>query len=294
MKRFISHIGLLAMLSAFIPNMAMAGGCYVDPVQQYSGTGMIKSGVYLRSEACTSGTMVLKTLSAGTAVTVIAHTDGWYAVLAGGKHGWIGEQFLNNNASQTGKVWSTYEEYQVEAGALVSAPTQPEPVVTTKTAVEVVYTGEIGSRGLIKLVCPSVAPVDHPCKAVYYIGTDAKRHAFPNGRVFATWYANFDDVKAVNADRLGQYALGANITYRPGVRMVKFTTDPKVYAVARGGVLRWVKTEAAAIALYGSDWNKKIDDIADAFYANYNFGTDIESTTDFSPASEMGTTPTFD
>jgi hypothetical protein len=64
MKRFISQISLFALFSALIPNMALAGGCYVDPVQQYSGTGTIKSGVYLRSEACTSGTMVLRTLKA--------------------------------------------------------------------------------------------------------------------------------------------------------------------------------------------------------------------------------------
>lgn len=293
MKRFISQISLLALFSAFIPNMAMAGGCYVDPVQQYSGTGTIKSGVYLRSEACSSGTMVLRTLSVGTVVNVIGHTDGWYAVTVGGKHGWIGEQFLNNKAAPTGLVWQTYEEYQLNAGALVGAPIEP---VTTqiKVAVETPYTGTVGARSLVKLVCPSVAPSDHPCKAVYYIGADAKRHAFPNGRVFATWYANFDEVKSVSAEKLGQYALGMNVTYRPGARMVKFTTDPKVYAVARGGELRWVKTEALATAYYGADWNKKIDDIPDAFYSNYAFGTEIGAESEYSPATELSAVPTFD
>jgi hypothetical protein len=293
MKRFISQISLFALFSALIPNMALAGGCYVDPVQQYSGTGTIKSGVYLRSEACTSGTMVLRTLKAGTSVSVIAHTDGWYAVIAGGKHGWIGEQFLNNNAAPTGLVWQTYEEYQVSAGGLVGAPVEPV-AIQVKAATETPYTGTIGARSLVKLVCPSIALADHPCKAVYYIGSDAKRHAFPNGRVFATWYANFDDVKPVAAETLGQYALGMNVTYRPGARMVKFTTDPKVYVVARGGELRWVKTEALATAYYGADWNKKIDDIPDAFYSNYAFGSEIGAESEYNPAAELAATPTFD
>lgn len=267
-----------------------AGGCYVDPVIQYSGTGKIVSAVFLRSEACTSGTVVLKTLSAGSVVEVVGFTDGWYEVISGGKRGWIGQQFLQNNATQTGVTYSNYEAYRMESsGSPTAAVTTAAPVT-----VEAAYTGVIGSRDLIKLVCPSNAGVDHPCKAVYYIGADAKRHAFPNGRVFGTWYANFNNVKAVTAERLGQFALGTNITYRPGARMVKFTTDPKVYAVARGGVLRWVKTEALATAYYGTDWNKKVDDIPDAFYSNYAFGSDISAESEYSPTAELDFAPTFD
>ena len=69
--------------------------------------------------------------------------------------------------------------------------------------------------------------------------------------------------------------------------MVKFTTDPKVYAVSRGGLLRWVKTEELARSFYGNDWNQKIDDIADAFYTNYTFGTEINSVTEYSPSAEL-------
>lgn len=263
--------------------------CYVDPVRQYSGTGKIKSAVFMRSEACVTGTMVLKTLSAGTSVTVVGYTDGWYEVTAGVKRGWIGQQFLETSAAATGVVWSSYEEYRS------SSPTPPpssDPVVAPTT--ETVYTGAIDARNLIKLACPSVADADHPCKAVYYVGADGKRHAFPNSRVFFTWYTNFDAVRAVSSERLGQYALGMNVTYRPGARMVKFTTDPKVYAVARGGVLRWVKTEELARAYYGTDWNKKIDDIPDAFYTNYTFGTEINAEADYNPTIESSATLTID
>ncbi len=118
--------------------------------------------------------------------------------------------------------------------------------------------------------------------AVYYIGTDGKRHAFPNSKVYFTWYADFSQVQIVNLTQLSSIPLGSNITYKPGVRMVKFTTDPKVYAVDKGGVLRWIASEDLATAFYGSAWNTMIDDVSDAFYVNYTFGAHIISTADFS------------
>lgn len=150
------------------------------------------------------------------------------------------------------------------------------------------------ARQLIKLVCPQNAGVDHPCKAVYYIGADGKRHAFPNSRAFFTWYANFDAVQEVSESELSTIPLGLNVTYRPGVRMVKFVTLNKVYVVGRGGVLRWVATEEIARALYGDNWNTKIDDIPDTFYTNYTFGADINSATEFNPTLETQNAATFD
>lgn len=105
--------------------------------------------------------------------------------------------------------------------------------------------------------------------------------------MFFTWYTSFDSVREVPLESLTSYGLGTNVTYRAGVRMVKFTTDPKVYAVARGGVLRWVKTEDLARTYYGTEWNKKIDDIADGFYSNYTFGMEIDSVDDYNPEAEF-------
>ncbi|MBU1033011.1 MAG: Ig-like domain-containing protein [Patescibacteria group bacterium] len=124
--------------------------------------------------------------------------------------------------------------------------------------------------------------------AVYYYGSDCKRHAFPNSKSYFTWYANFDQVTVVQPGTLASMPLGQNVTYRPGVKMVKFTTDPKVYAVAKGGVLRWVKTETVAINMYGATWNKQIDDISDAFYINYSFGSEIADATGYNKQAEMG------
>jgi hypothetical protein len=123
--------------------------------------------------------------------------------------------------------------------------------------------------------------------AVYYYGTDCKRHAFSNSKVYFTWYTDFSQVTEVQSGTLASMPLGKNVTYRPGVRMVKFTTDPKVYAVSKGGVLRWVKTEAVAIGLYGATWNKQIDDISDAFYINYTFGSEIADASGYNKQAEL-------
>ena len=149
---------------------------------------------------------------------------------------------------------------------------------------------------LIKLTCPTsgVIDVNHPCKAVYYVAADGKRHAFPNEKVFFTWYTNFDGVIDLDNTTMASIALGSNVTYRPGVKMVKFTTLNNVYAVGRYGVLRWVTSEAVATSLYGSDWNTKIDDISDAFYLDYSLGSGISSASSYDPAAEMAAVSSID
>jgi hypothetical protein len=113
--------------------------------------------------------------------------------------------------------------------------------------------------------------------AVYYLGSDLKRYVFPNQKTYNTWYADFSSVVVVAQSELESYAIGGNATYRAGTRLGKITTDPKVYAVEPGGVLRWVTSEAIAMDLYGSNWNTKIDDIPDPFFVNYSVGSDVST-----------------
>jgi len=115
--------------------------------------------------------------------------------------------------------------------------------------------------------------------AVYYLGSDGKRYVFPNGSTYNTWYANFSSVVTVSKSELESYGIGGNVTYRAGTKLIKITTDPKVYAVEPGGVLRWVTTEAIAKELYGNNWNTLIDDVPDPFFVNYTMGSDITSAT---------------
>lgn len=141
---------------------------------------------------------------------------------------------------------------------------------------EVILNKDIPPHTLVKV------PND---SAVYYMGLDGKRRAFPSKKVYSSWYENFDGVQLVNEAQMSSIPLGKNVTYKPGKRMVKFTTDNKVYAVAKGGILRWITTEEVATELYGSSWNTQIDDISDAFYTNYMFGQNVTGLTDFNPTT---------
>jgi len=190
---------------------------------------------------------------------------------------------------------------ETEAPLSGSEPTpvvvpEPEPAPTpVLIKTPIVVTGSASSsRRLIKLACPAEADINDPCKAVYYIDADGVRHAFPNSRIFFSWYTNFDGVTEVDRGELSKHVLGRNVRYRPGVRLVKFRTDRKVYAVGARGRLRWVETEAVATALYGADWNTKIDDISDAFHSDYAFGSSVTAPTDFSPSEELNVAESID
>lgn len=159
----------------------------------------------------------------------------------------------------------------------------------TVTVVAATIAWSIGLAALITPLATSAASSGDLIKAslpaVYYYGADNKRYVFPNEKTYMTWYSDFSGVQTITDAELAAIPIGGNVTYKPGVKMVKITTDPKVYAVDASGALRWVNSEAAAVALYGSDWNQLIDDIPDAFFTNYTVGADIAAVADFDKAA---------
>ncbi len=123
--------------------------------------------------------------------------------------------------------------------------------------------------------------------AIYYYSVDGFRYVFPNDKIYFTWYENFDDVKWVSDADLAMVQLGGNVTYKPGVKMIKITSSPTTYAIGSNGTLHWVKTAEIAEALYGSTWNRQIDDLPDGFYGNYTVGTSIDTASSFDPDAEQ-------
>lgn len=113
--------------------------------------------------------------------------------------------------------------------------------------------------------------------AVYYYGADGKRYVFPNQKTYDTWYNDFSKVIVITLEELGNIPIGGNITYREGTRLIKITTDPKVYAVSPDGTLRALDSEVRAKTLYGDNWAQLIDDVPDAFFTNYNVVAPINS-----------------
>lgn len=118
--------------------------------------------------------------------------------------------------------------------------------------------------------------------SVYFVGNDGKRHVFTNPAVYFSWYEDFDDVIEISAEDMAGIQLGYNVTYKPGVTMVKFQVSPKIYVVDWDHTLRYVTSESMASELYGSDWNTEdVDDISDVFFTNYTIGAALEDAEDY-------------
>lgn len=107
--------------------------------------------------------------------------------------------------------------------------------------------------------------------AVYYLA-NGKRYVFPNAATYFSWYPDFNGVKTITETELESYPLAqyGNVTVRPGTKLVKSPTNPLVYAVEPGGILRSIVSEANAKTLYGDNWNKRILDVLDEIFNGYN------------------------
>ncbi|OGY41358.1 MAG: hypothetical protein A2Y67_01315 [Candidatus Buchananbacteria bacterium RBG_13_39_9] len=152
---------------------------------------------------------------------------------------------------------------QGEVTAIPSAP--PTPILPLPSPELTLPSGiEIGD--LLKNATTST---------VYVIGNDKKRHVFPNEATFFTWFKDFSQIKVVSDDILSQIVLDSNVTVGPGTKLVKIQTDPKVYAVEPGSILRAIKTEAIARELYGYNWAARILDVPDVFFMDYKVNSEI-------------------
>ncbi len=132
--------------------------------------------------------------------------------------------------------------------------------------------------------------------AVYYYGRDGKRYAFPDEKIYKSWYADFSGVKTVLRAEVLTVPLGGSVRPRPGAKLVQFVSlaadersfvvsDPKVYALERGGTLRWIKTAEVANSLYGTTWEREIVPVIETSFGLYHSGSDINAASEYSPGA---------
>lgn len=169
---------------------------------------------------------------------------------------------------------------------VVMSPTPNSEDAATQARLAVLSRLGIRVHDLVKLEDDGDVNTQHDT-TVYYIGSDGRRHFFPNPKVYFAWFPDFSGVRIVSGASLAEIPLGANVTYRPGVRMVKFESENKVYVVEQGRRLRWIQSEADASSVYGPSWNRHIDDIPVTFYTDYVFGSPISTASLVSPSQLM-------
>jgi plastocyanin len=130
--------------------------------------------------------------------------------------------------------------------------------------------------------------------AVYYYGLDGFRYVFPNDKTYFTWYEDFDDVQWLTDGDLADIQIGGNVTYKPGVKMIKINSDPTVYVVGANGEIRGIPSEDVAEDLYGSTWNQQIDDVPDGFFGNYTMGSALDLASQFDVQAEEASADSID
>ncbi|MFA5131218.1 MAG: M23 family metallopeptidase [Patescibacteria group bacterium] len=113
--------------------------------------------------------------------------------------------------------------------------------------------------------------------SVYYCGADGKRYVFPNAQTYSSWYKDFSTVKTISLEEMSKIVLGGNVTYRPGIKLLKTQIDSRVYAVDHNGSLRLMTTPAIAVKYYGLAWAKNVDDIPESFFLNYKVGAPVNN-----------------
>lgn len=109
--------------------------------------------------------------------------------------------------------------------------------------------------------------------AVYYIDADGERNLFVNEVTYWTWKSGTwatQGIKTISQSDFDSLEVGGHVVARPGVKLIKFQNSPKTYAVLPGAKLAYITTEAAAAALYGSNWKNRIVTVQNGFENDYS------------------------
>lgn len=227
------------------------------------GTGDLVVTQYLRDV----GAMITITFYNAAWETLASHGDfapfgtTWTFAYDGAPYRYLRIESVSDHPWSLDAVAATH--YEGEPSEIVDEPVDeapPEEVVTTPVAGALIKSTEFS--------------------AVYLLGADGNRHAFPSETVFSSWNYSFDDVVTITPGELAAYTLGKNVTIKPSTHLVKLQTNPKVYAVALDATLRWVTSESIALSLYGVDWASNVVDVNDVFWPNYTVGDDIDEQAD--------------
>jgi hypothetical protein len=115
---------------------------------------------------------------------------------------------------------------------------------------------------------------------VYYIDADLVRHPVPNAQTFYTYEDSFDVVEVVTGATMPTLTLGSPMLPKEGVVLVKIQSDPKVYWIDEGNVLRWIHSEEIAIALFGEEWADYVIDIEPTYMNKFSVGEDVDEVDD--------------
>ncbi|MFA6130869.1 MAG: DUF2817 domain-containing protein [Patescibacteria group bacterium] len=112
---------------------------------------------------------------------------------------------------------------------------------------------------------------------VYYVTDDYGRRPFIDEETYFTWQESFATLKSVTDATLTTLTIAGPMLPKPGVKLVKIESDPRVYEVLENEKdpyrpsLRWISSEAEATERFGSWWKWNIVDVPVTTFARFDF-----------------------
>jgi len=135
---------------------------------------------------------------------------------------------------------------------------------------------------------------------VYYYAANGKRYVFTTKDVLASWYNTSQEIVAGSSSMcykvqqlsdsdLAAIPIGGNVNIRPGTYLIKITSDPKLYVVTRGRVIRPLANNDLAAIIFPGSSSGRIRVVPDAFFTGYSQGQAITAASDYNPTTEYST-----
>ena len=111
---------------------------------------------------------------------------------------------------------------------------------------------------------------------VYFIDKNNSRHIYLTQTIWGSYFGkDFSRVQIVPVTEMLNYPLGESVPFKSG-NLIKTPSSPKVYKIDVDGTLQWIKDEAVATKLVGTNWAKQVVDIAEIIFGEYKLGKNLE------------------
>ncbi len=160
---------------------------------------------------------------------------------------------------------------------------------------------------------------------LYWYNNDGKRYVIVNQATYLSWFPQGSRkhfIRRVSNQVLANIPIGGNVTYKPGVKILKvqngasglcvarpkdrmpnipansfnkseqdgewfhiITGGDRLYVIAKGGIARECAPDVLE-QIYGKNWRDLVEELPDAFFTNYGIGDAVFSIKDYDPESE--------
>lgn len=201
-RKSLPYFGLIASASLMLAGpIAHAGDCGADPVYERKMSGKPTVGLRMRDIACMEGSKVLTVLPAGTAISIIGETDGWYKVKHGEYVGWMGASLIQVTGGEAKSSDKVVKESSTEKNA---APAAVE--LGKKSMVGILEKDyklvEKGNADLLKRLKDKVLLRVQKSGETWYVEKDGKltRVKMYNKNEFKRWNEVKKEVKEVKTE----------------------------------------------------------------------------------------------